>query len=103
RLASRSQHAVHTEAHAADLQTRRHHCLRIQADELRLVEQIAVVVVLTGLEQDVRLRHARQGTHPEQQVVLLPNAGGEVLLHLRPSYCMASWPSVASRVVLLPE
>ena len=26
-----------------------------------------------------------------------------VLLRARPSYCMASWPKVASRVALLPE
>jgi len=65
------------------LQIRRHRRLGIEADELRLVEQVTEVVVLTRLEQDVRLRHARQRADAEQQVVLLANAGGEVLLDLR--------------------
>src|SRR4029077_12734371 len=83
RLAGRGQYAVHAEAHAADLQIRRHRRLGIEADELRLVEEVAEVVVLTRLEQDVRLRYARQGADAEQQVVLLANAGREVLLDLR--------------------
>src|SRR3984893_9626744 len=83
RLAGRGQHAVYAEAHAADLQLRRRRRPGIEADELRLVEQVAEVVVLARLEQDVRLRHARQRADAEQQVVLLANAGGEVLLDLR--------------------
>ena len=54
-----------------------------EADERRIVEEIAVIVVLHGGHHDVRLRDAHDAAHVEQQEVLLPDAGVEVLQHLR--------------------
>ena len=44
---------------------------RIERDERRLVEQIAVAVVLADREHHVALRHAGHRRHVEQQVVAL--------------------------------
>ncbi len=55
---------------------------RIQADELRIGEQVAVAVVLRGLEHDVGLRHIDQVRDAEQQEELLADAGFEILLDL---------------------
>ena len=82
-LPCRSQHAVDADADPAELQIAAERRGRIQVDERRLVEQVAVVVVLARREHDVGLRHVGQRADIEQQEVLLADAGGEVLLDLR--------------------
>ena len=74
--------AIHADAHAGERNAARAR-RGIEADEGRLVEQVAVAVELAHLEQDVGLRHVDEVAHREQQEELLADAGLEVLLDLR--------------------
>ena len=73
--------AIHADAHALERDVARLR-IRIEADELRIGEQVSGTVVLRRLEEDVRLRHTGDVLDTEQQEVLLADPCFEVLLDL---------------------
>ncbi len=81
RLSRGRDDPIDAKPHAGDDNVGRRR-LRIEADERRIGEEIAVGIVLGALDLDVRLRDTRQRTHVEQQEVLLADAGIEVLQDL---------------------
>ena len=77
-LSDRSLGAVQADAHALNRNTFGLLC-RIKRNEVRLGEQIAVIVVLRDLEQNVRSRHVDNILDGEQQIEFLTNTNVEVL------------------------
>ena len=77
-LSDRRLGAVQADAHALNRNTFGLLC-RIKRKKVRLREQIAVIVVLRNLEQNVRSRYVDNVLNAEQQIEFFTNANVEVL------------------------